>query len=133
MGELNGDQLEYLYDNVRVQLSAIDFVVAAEAWQRYVNDDAEKLKQFIEANSFWANLHCLKPALEAQVKRLQKNENGLNHIEQKLFDIYNIGITDKAEIYSLFWKTEKIFGMGDLEVNIYLQRLYNKGLITKYN
>jgi len=32
MGELNAEELEYLYDNIRTQLSEIDFIVAAEAW-----------------------------------------------------------------------------------------------------
>src|ERR1700722_3381456 len=32
IGELNAGELEYLYDNIRTQLSDIDFIVAAEAW-----------------------------------------------------------------------------------------------------
>jgi hypothetical protein len=83
MGELNAEELEYLYDNIRVQLSEIDFAIAAEAWDAYIKQDAEKLKAFLGSTSFWANLHLLKPALEAHVKRLEVNENGLNYIEQK--------------------------------------------------
>ena len=83
MGELSGEELEYLYDNIRVQLSAIDFVIAAEVWAIYVSRDAEKLKEYINTTHFWGSLHLLKPALEAQLKRLQVNENGLNYVEQK--------------------------------------------------
>jgi len=130
MGELNGEQLEYLFDNIRVQLGEIDFAIAAGAWVNYINDDAEKLKSYLTANNFWANLFLLKPALEAHVKRITLNENGLNYIEQKLLDIYNIGIMDKMDIYALFWKTEKIYGMGDMEIDIYLHRLRDKGLMS---
>src|ERR1700733_11639825 len=40
MGELTGEELEYLYDNIRVQLSEMDFIIAAEAWGIYVSRDA---------------------------------------------------------------------------------------------
>jgi len=51
----------------------------------------------------------LKPALEAQLKRLQVNENGFNYVEQKLLDIYNYGFKTRHEIYRKFWETEKIY------------------------
>lgn len=129
MGELNGNQLEYLFDNIRVQLDEPDFVIAAEAWQVYTSHSAGKLEEYLSANNYWANLHSLKPALQAHLKRLKFNENGLNYIEQKLLDIYNSGVTGKPGIYQVFWHDEKIYGMGDLEINIYLKRLQEKGLV----
>jgi hypothetical protein len=130
MGELTGEELEYLYDDIRVQLSEMDFIIAAKAWDIYVSNDAEKLKAYLAKTDFWGSLHLLKPALEAQLKRLQVNENSLNYIEQKLLDIYNYGIKTKPEIYMRFWETEKIFGMGDMEIDIYLHNLNSKGLIN---
>jgi len=130
MGELTGEELEYLYDNIRQQLSAMDFAIAEEAWKVYVSGDATKLKDYLNKTDFWGSMHLLKPALEAQLSRLQTNEKGLSYIEQKLLDIYNNGAKTRQEIYLSFWKTEKIFGMGDLEINIYLQRLIQKGLIS---
>jgi len=123
MGELTGEELEYLYDNIRTQLSEIDFITAAEVWKIYVTHNAEKLKAYLNKTDFWGSLHSLKPAMEAQLKRLQLNENGLNYVEQKLLDIYNYGFKTKHEIYIRFWETEKIFGMGDMEIDIYLKRL----------
>ena len=122
MGELTGEELEYLYDNIREQLSEIDFIIAEEAWNIYVSRDAEKLKTYLNKTDFWGSLHLLKHALQAQLKRLNVNENGLNYIEQKLLDIYNYGFKTRHEIYLRFWETEKIFGMGDMEINIYLKR-----------
>jgi len=128
MGELDGEELDYLYDNIRLQLSAMDFVVAREAWEVYVSKDAALLENYISTNSFWGSLHCLKPALEAQLKRLQVNEHGLNYVEQKLLDIYNLGYHLKADVMRIFWDTEKIYGMGDMELGIYLKSLQEKGL-----
>jgi hypothetical protein len=123
MGELNGEELEYLYDNIRIQLSEFDFILAAEVWSVYVSGDAEKLRAYLTSTAFWSNLNCLKSALEAHLKRLQINEKGLNYIEQKLLDIYNYGFHTKPEIYQKFWETEKIYGMGDMEIDIYLKKL----------
>jgi hypothetical protein len=130
MGELNGEELEYLYDNIRVQLSGFDFILAAEAWAIYVSSDVEKLKTYLAKTGFWGSLHLLKPALEAQLQRLQINSNGLNYIEQKLLDIYNYGYKTRPQIYQAFWASEKIYGMGDMEIDIYLSRLKSKSLIN---
>jgi hypothetical protein len=129
MGQLESHQLEYLYDNIRVQLGEPDIVIAAEAWQAYTSKDAAVLDKWINETHFWANLHTLKPALQAHLKRLQLNADGLNYIEQKLLDIYRSGVHEKYDIYRHFWKDEKIYGMGDLELGIYLDRLKEKGLI----
>jgi hypothetical protein len=128
MGELNSEQLEDLYDG-RERLNEWEFEIAAEAWQLYIEGDAAELEQWLNENSFWGTLHLLKPALQAHLKRLQTNATGLNYIEQKLLDIYNSGIKTQSEIYAVFWDTEKIYGMGDKEIDIYLGNLRNKKLI----
>lgn len=126
MGELNGEELQYLYDNIRLQLSEADFTIAAETWEMYVKHDAEHLEQYLAETQFWGSLHLLKPALEAHLKRLQFNAAGLNYVEQKLLDIYNSGITNFQDMCMKFWETEKIYGMGDLEIGLYLQKLKDK-------
>jgi hypothetical protein len=129
MGELNGEELEYLYDNIRLRLSEADFSIAAEAWKLYVANDLDGLERWLDGNTFWGSLHFLKPALEAHLQRKRVNTNGLNAIEQKLLDIYNSGTKNKQAIYEVFWKTEKIYGMGDREIDIYLETLADKKLI----
>ena len=129
MGELNGEELEYLYDTIRTQLGEPDFALAAAAWPVYVSHDAKKLQHFISQTAFWGNLSALKPALEAQLRRLQVNNDGLNGVEQTLLGIYQAGAKTKQEIYQAFWKTEKIYGFGDSQIDIYLKQLREKGLI----
>lgn len=126
MGQLNGDQLEYLFDG-RLQLSEYDFRLAEEAWALYVKGNVAELQNWIDTNPFWGSLHLLKPAMQAHVKRLTINEAGLNYIEQKLLSIRQGGLVNRAEIYQHFWAEEKIYGMGDKELDIYLDRL-DKGL-----
>nr|WP_294944935.1 hypothetical protein [uncultured Mucilaginibacter sp.] len=130
MGELNGEQLGYLYDNIRVQLSEYDFTIAAEAWALYVSGDAAKLSTWLAETPFWGNMPNLKPALEAHLKRLEFNTDGLNYIHQKLLGIYKSGIHTKPGIYQSFWQTEKIYGMGDSQLDTYLQQLADKHLIS---
>ncbi|MDB4999205.1 MAG: hypothetical protein JWR76_282 [Mucilaginibacter sp.] len=87
MGELNGEQLEYLYDNNRVQLGEYDFALATQAWNLYVSNNADRLKAWLDETQFWGNLSPLKFAMQAHLKRLLTNANGLNYIHQKLLDI----------------------------------------------
>jgi hypothetical protein len=130
MGQLDSGQLEDLYDNIRVQLGEYDFELATEAWGLYIAGNAAKLEEWINATTFWANMQCLKPAMQAHVKRLHLNTNGLNYIEQTLLDIYNTGSKTRADIYTAFWSTDKIYGMGDSEINTYLDKLAARGLIN---
>jgi hypothetical protein len=128
LGELTGEQFEELYD-ARERLNEWELGLAFDAWRLYVNNDLIGLEKWLNENTFWGGVPLLKPALKAHLKRLQTNEDGLSYIEQKLLDIYNKGAKTKAAIYNTFWKTESIFGMGDLEIDIYLNKLKGKGLI----
>lgn len=122
MGQLDGGQLADLYES-RIQLSEYDFRLAAEAWEVYVQKNEAVLSTFINENPFWGSLHLLKPALEAELKRLQVNAEGLNYIEQKLKAIHDSGVTNRVNIYEKFWADEKIYGMGDTQLDIYLKKL----------
>jgi hypothetical protein len=128
MGQLNSDQLEDLYDD-RERLNEYEFSIASEAWKLYVNGDAAAFEKWLDKATFWGNLSLLQPALKAHLRRIRINENGLNGIEQKLLDIYQSGARSRHGIYHAFWQTEKIYGMGDLEINLYLHSLIDKHLI----
>lgn len=129
LGELNGRQFEELYD-ARERLNEWELGLAADAWKLYVSNDKAGLEKWLNENTFWGGMPLLKPALMAHLKRLQINGDGLSYLEQKLLDIYNAGAGTKAAIYAAFWQTEAIFGMGDLEIDLYLDKLKAKGLIS---
>lgn len=130
LGELNGIELNFLYDSISVQLSDYDFTLAAEAWTAYCSGEIEKIEAFIQNTTFWANLPLLRPAFEAHIKRLQTNQQGLNFIEQQLLDIYNTGKTARNDIYHAFWASNSIYGMGNSAIDVYLDSLVKKGLIN---
>jgi hypothetical protein len=129
IGELDGEQLESLYDNSRLQLGQYDFTLATEAWGLYVSKDTAKLAQWLENTPFWGNMHQLKAAMQAYLNKLPVDESGLNYIHQKLLSIYKTGITTRQDIYSAFWKTQKIYGMGNKELDIYLEQLAAREMI----
>ena len=127
---MDSDQLEDLYDD-RDRLNEYEFSLASEAWKLYVSGDARALEKWLDTTTFWGNLSLLQPALRAHLRRMAINENGLNAIEQKLLDIYRSGARSKHVIYQAFWQAEKIYGMGDLEINLYLAALIDKQLIDQ--
>ncbi|AYL98450.1 DUF1835 domain-containing protein [Mucilaginibacter celer] len=129
LGELTGRQFEELYD-ARERLNEWELGLAADAWRLYVNNDTAALEKWLNENTFWGGIPLLKPALKAHLKRLQVNADGLSYIEQKLLGIYNGGAKTKIDLYKTFWKNEAIFGMGDSEIDIYLDKLTEKGLIS---
>jgi hypothetical protein len=112
-----------------VQLGEPDFTVAAEAWKQYVRSDTDALEHWINENKFWGAFELLKPALKANLDRLLVNADGLNGVEQRLLDIYRGGAKTRLAIYQQFWDTDKIYGMGDLELDLYLERLKEQELI----
>ncbi|QJD95333.1 DUF1835 domain-containing protein [Mucilaginibacter robiniae] len=128
-GELDAAQLEDVFDN-RVQLTDYDFILAAEAWLVCVHSDAAAMQQWFNQVPFWGNLPLLQSALQAHIKRMQVDAQGLSYIEQKLLHLYQNGVRQRAAIYHSFWNESSIYCMGDMELDIYLKGLENKGLIN---
>lgn len=124
MGQLNGSQLENLYDG-RLSISEVDFYVADTAWQLLVKNNLPRLSQWLGTNRYWGNLHWLRAALEAHVNRRTANENGLNSVEQALANLYQPGMA-RHTLYEHFWRQYPIYGMGDRELDIYLTSLQSK-------
>lgn len=129
LGELTGDELEAIFDNQRVQLGEYDFKLATEAWSLYVAGDITALQSWIDETLFWGNMRQLGPAMQAHINRLHKNAGGLNHIQQQLLAAFKEGFTTKADLYREFWRTQKIYGMGDRELDLYISPMIKQGLM----
>jgi len=125
MGQLNGRQLENLYDG-RLSIGEVDFYIAETAWRLLVKNNMDELSQWVSTNRYWGNLHWLMAALQAHIKRRTPNENGLNTIEQSLLNIYQSGIQQRHALYEHFWRRYPIYGMGDKELDLYLTRLQTR-------
>ncbi|GAB2699924.1 hypothetical protein GCM10027037_25750 [Mucilaginibacter koreensis] len=129
MGQLNGSQLENLYDG-RLSISEVDFYVADIAWKLLVKNNLPELRQWLNTNKYWGNLHWLYAALEAHINRRTTNANGFNSVEQALLNLYQSGITEKHHLQEHFWRQYPIYGMGDKELDLYLANLQQKDLIA---
>lgn len=122
MGQLNADQLEDLYDG-RLGVSPADIYAAENSWDLLVNNDAQALLRWADTNKYWGSLYWLRDALLTHIKRRTVNPNGLNSVQQALWDIYQTGVDNKKQLYEIFWNNYPIYGMGDKELDIYLESL----------
>ncbi|PTQ99948.1 hypothetical protein C8P68_102779 [Mucilaginibacter yixingensis] len=128
LGELNASQLASLYPG-RKTLTADGLETAHQAWQAFAAQNADVLETWLARTTPSSPFSALLPALQAHLKNLRTNAAGLTYIEQKLLDIHQSGATSFPAIYREFWRTEPIYGLGDLQLLTYLQKLQDRGLI----
>lgn len=74
-----------------------------------------------------------RPALQAHLHRFPDEETGLNSLENLLIGIACSGKITRSDIYTEFWKTAAIYGMGDARIDTCLKELVNKNLIPRVN
>jgi hypothetical protein len=129
IAQLSATQLEDLYD-ARLGVSEIEFYAAGISWKALVKNNFADLTAWANSNKYWGNLPWLCAALHAHIKRRMRNENGLNSVEQALLDCYNSGVTTKTDLYRVFWQQYPIYGMGDKELDLYLESLQQRKAIT---
>ncbi|MFA6277735.1 MAG: DUF1835 domain-containing protein [Pedobacter sp.] len=128
LGELNPMQLKKLISQ-KVKLQKADLELANKAWDLYIENDVEQIKDFLTQD--FRNLPLLKKALKAHLLRFPNPSTQLNHIEELLLILSNSGISSKAELYNAFWAQENIYGLTDLQLDHILTRLKERKLITK--
>ncbi|MES2417419.1 MAG: DUF1835 domain-containing protein [Bacteroidota bacterium] len=124
LGELNPTQLASLM-GTKVRLQESDLQLASKMWDLYVENNPDQIAYRL--NSDFGTLALLKPALTAHLLRFPSPVSNLNHIEEVLLKIIKTGVYEQQKIYSLFWETEPIFGMTDLQIDLYLKQLAAKG------
>lgn len=129
LGELNAPQLASLYPG-RKTLATADLELAQQAWRTFSAQDVDVADTWLAGTTASANLGALLPALQAHLKNIRINTAGLTYIEQKLLDIHQSGATSFPAIYREFWRSEPIYGLGDLQILSYLKKLQEKGLIS---
>ncbi|MFD0940543.1 DUF1835 domain-containing protein [Pedobacter boryungensis] len=128
LGELNTTQLKKLLSQ-KVKLQKTDLELATKAWDLYIENDFERIKNFLATD--FGNLPLLKKALKAHLLRFPNPATQLNHIEKVLIDLINSDISSKTELYNAFWAQESIYGLTDLQLNHILNQLKERKLITK--
>ena len=115
----------------KVALDERDLQIASDAWRSYCSCDESEIRKFISRDHH--HLVALKRAFEAPLNRFPDKATGLSRLEKTLIDIINSGLTRKEDIYHEFWKSNLIYGMGDSQIDIYLEKLQRLQLIPPVN
>jgi hypothetical protein len=110
-----------------VNLDELDLQVAGEAWNAYCSCEVSQISDFISRNHH--HLVTLKRAFEAHLNRFPDTATRLSRLEKTLIGIINSGLTRKEDIYHEFWKSNLIYGMGDSQIDLYIEKLEKRKLI----
>lgn len=132
LGELSPQQLARLYPS-KTTITGSHLQIAKKAWKAYSSHDPHDLETFLSGDL--SPLPFLRTALEAHLERFPSVHNGLNRIEQR---ILQIGLEptpayEKEKVFAKFWETENLFGMGDLQIEGYMNDLSPSLLTTRFS
>jgi hypothetical protein len=117
-GRMNASDLKICFSK-KLRLTEKDILLGSSLWEAYRNNDFHKLEQYClqQSDAF----PMLKDVCKAHMDRF--SSNGLGRPQQKLKSIIDSGTKDFDKIFKEFWKTEGIYGFGDLQVKKMLQDL----------
>lgn len=117
-GHMNSEQLTSCF-SLKVTLSEDEIKLGSSLWEAYRTNDFHKLEQFAskKSNAF----PMLKEVCVAHMDRFASN--GLGRPQRKLRSILDSGTKEFETIFNEFWKTEGIYGFGDLQVKKMLAEL----------
>ena len=107
----------------RLTLSRNNLLFAEECWNLYVENDKKKLKEFDFNKS--PKFKYLQLAINQHLQRFPK-QNGLNQIEIKILELINFDLLTKKDLIRnlLLWqKKETVYGFGDLQYQLALEKL----------
>ncbi|ASZ10969.1 hypothetical protein KTO58_20540 [Chitinophaga pendula] len=129
LGMLSAKHFPQLFEN-RVFLEIPDLELAARAWEAYCQKDPLMLETVSHVANDGA-LALLGPALKAHLQRLPSKRDGLNTIQRFFLLKLAYGNYRWYDLYYLFWNEMKIYGFGDFQLDIYLQRMLRAGVIEQ--
>lgn len=130
LGMLKPEHLPALFEK-RSYLEAADWQLASAAWEAYTGRDPLALEALTHRAA--PNLPFLGGAIQAHLQRLPSLETGLNSIEHFFLEKITIGPLSERALYSQFWNEMKIYGFGDFQLDVTLQRMARAGVLQRDN
>jgi hypothetical protein len=103
----------------KIKFTAEDLALGDYLWTAYQKNDFKNLEKLSQTVS--STFPLLKEVSHAHIQRFP--DQGLGRPQNKLKQITRSGITDFNEIFTEFWKTEGIYGFGDLQIKNILTTL----------
>ncbi|RAJ86053.1 hypothetical protein CLV59_102764 [Chitinophaga dinghuensis] len=115
--------------NARVLLTPGDLEIADDAWDAYCLDTPQALELFAKFNT--GNLIHLNTAIAAQLPRFPDINNGLSIIQEFFLQRLQMGTYRWYDLYKLFWDSMPIYGFGDFQLDIMMNRMINAGVLEQ--
>ena len=113
----------------RVALDEADLELAGQVWKAYCEGEPLTLEAFSKQPT--GHLVFLGPALTAHLQRLPSVENGLNAIQSYFLRKLSMAGQRWYDLYAQFWEDMKIYGFGDFQLDIYIQRMRSAGMVEQ--
>lgn len=128
IGMLKPEHLPPLFEG-RVRLQTEDWQLALQSREAYSGTDPLALEALSHRSA--KHLPYLGKALQAHLQRLPGAANGLNAVEHFFLDRLALGKLSERALYYQFWNEQKIYGFGDFQLDIYIQRLQRAGVLQR--
>jgi len=120
LGELNADELASLFP-AREQVTPEQLDLSRRAWAAYSSPDPRDVQTLIQTDN--SALPFLSAALKAHLRRFPSTRNGLGLIENRGLQFIGSGPKRFQDLFSNFSEAEPIYGLGDAQFWLSLQRL----------
>lgn len=120
LGELSAEQLASLFP-ARRQITGKQWALATSAWAAYCSSNPTDIERVLQADT--SPLPFLGPALHAHLMRFPSTENGLGLIENRALKLIDNGAKTFTDLFSGFGESEPVYGLGDAQFWLTLQRL----------
>jgi hypothetical protein len=132
LGELNAQELASLFP-ARQLVTDKQLALAASAWDAYCSSNPKDIERVLQADT--SPLPFLRAALQAHLKRFPSTKNGLGRVENSALKLIDEGLNSFTELFPRFGDVEPIYGFGDAQFWLALQRLSTaeKPLLTITN
>ncbi|WP_162463113.1 DUF1835 domain-containing protein [Paenibacillus psychroresistens] len=121
LGQLTTAQLATLKDKWQ-EVTSEQLHLASKAWQVYASSDPLEIERFIKDENL-SHLPFLQEAFTYHLERFPSSHNGLSRLEQKTLQLVSEGVTQLIPLFQQISKTEKNYGLGDMQFWRYLERL----------
>jgi len=122
LGQLTEAQLASLFPQ-RQEVKKARLELGVRSWKAYTSPNPRRLESFISENP--PALPFLSAAFIKHLQRFPSVRNGLSRIEDLLLEIISAGRTAFKELFLEFGKREGLYGFGDAQVLLTLERLAN--------
>lgn len=113
----------------RVLLQPADIQLALDAWDAYCANTPLALETIAHMPA--GNLKHLPAAIHAHLERFPNMENGLCAIEKFFLLKLSMAQYRKYDLYIAFWDELWIYGFGDFQLDLLLQRMQQAGVIEE--